>query len=302
MTDFLNDNVFHGKNTVAGELIADGGLVVGSGGLQYGESIDVPANNWSAQTRVQVADVTERDALVAWRTANDPISVNRPLLVWRANGSLTGVNEITLNGVDWYAESPLAGDIEMTMAAVAPFGWLLCQGQLLADAAVNYPALWATADPVFRSGGSLRLPDLRGRVPMGAGQGTGLTLRNLGDLTGAESVAITEGQLPSHSHTINHDHSNATAASAGSHTHSRTLYRSDVDDHDHRSGTSSDTVPASAADSGNEALTSVQNNAAGAHTHSVNVPAFNGSSGAVGSGQAHPNVQPSAIVNFKVKV
>lgn len=198
MVDFLNDDVtFEGEVTTNAELIVNGGLIVGPGGAAAGEV----GESWPAHTRVQVADVTERTALVAWRAANDPISATRPLLVWRADGSLTGVNEITVDGVNWFAESPLSGDIEMTMATAAPYGWLLCQGQVLANAAVDYPALWAAASTAYRVGGSLRLPDLRGRVPMGSGTGPGLTLRNIGDAVGSETVVLTEAQIPAHRHT-----------------------------------------------------------------------------------------------------
>jgi microcystin-dependent protein len=55
------------------------------------------------------------------------------------------------------------------------------------------------------------LPDLRGRVPVGFGQGTGLTTRDLGQTGGAEQVALTVDQMPAHSHTAN-----ASSASADS--------------------------------------------------------------------------------------
>lgn len=299
MVNHLNDeDVFEGKVIAKGELVTEGTLVI-STGAAVGESVDT--DSWPAQTRVQVADVTERAAVVAWRAANDPISTDNPLLVWRADGSLTGVNEITLDGVNWYAESPLAGDIEMTIAAAAPYGWLLCQGQVLASAATNYPALWAAADPAFRSGGSLRLPDLRGRMPMGAGQGTGLTLRNIGDVTGAETVVLTEAQLAAHDHSINHDHDNVTTDVQGNHSHQQVGRYTSVDDHDHGGSGTPGAAEASNPNSGWS--TNMGNtNASGSHQHNVNLPAFIGSSDTAGNNEPHPNIPPSSIVNFKVKV
>jgi microcystin-dependent protein len=46
------------------------------------------------------------------------------------------------------------------------------------------------------------LPDVRGRVPIGAGQGAGLTVRPLGQMLGEESVSLTEAELAAHSHPL----------------------------------------------------------------------------------------------------
>lgn len=302
MVTHLNDShVFEGDITSKGELLTEGSLTVGVGGLAYGESVASP-DSWPSQVRVQVANTTERAAVVAWRNANDPITASKPLLVWRADGSLTGVNEITLDGVNWYAETPLSGDIKMTMASAAPYGWLLLQGQLLVNAVVNYPALWAAADPVFRVGIDLRLPDLRGRVPMGAGTGTGLTLRNLGDAVGAENVVLTEAQLAAHDHSIAHNHAAFNTAEAGTHDHTFNVrYRDDLYS---TAGGKEALTGAGGANhgdlDGSDTGTTFQSGSA--HAHTIDVPAYAGDSGVSGSNQGHPNVQPSAVVNFKVKV
>lgn len=293
MVNHLNDeDVFEGKVVTKGELLAEGTLSIGAGGISVGDSIADP-DSWPGQTRVQVANTTERAAVVAWRAANAPISATNPLLVWRANGSLTGVNEITIDGVNWCAESPAAGDIEMTLAAAAPYGWLLLQGQLLVNGAVNYPALWAAASPALRVGSDLRLPDLRGRVPMGAGTGTGLTLRNLGDLVGAESVALTEAQLAAHSHagttqgadrSLNHNHYTpigGTENSDGLVGSARALWYS---------GSGVNKIGSNVYDTVDPSTATTLNHL---HPFVTNTK---------GSGQAHPNVQPSAVLNFKVKI
>jgi microcystin-dependent protein len=291
MVDFLNDDItIEGAVTTKGSFVADGGLTVGVEGFSAGEVGD----SWRAHVRVQVADVAERDDVVAWRTANAPISALNPLLVWRADGSLTGVNEITMDGVNWYAESPVAGDLEMTMAAAAPYGWLLCQGQLLASAATNYPALWAAASPAYRVGGDLRLPDLRGRLPMGAGQGAGLTLRNIGDVTGTETVALTESQLASHAHSgttndpdrsLNHNHTIKMGQEDGQ---ALSGNENQYELHDPSGGFTHETSNV-AETSAPTAGTSLK------HKHTF-------TTGTTGAGEGHPNIPPSAIVNFKVKV
>jgi microcystin-dependent protein len=82
------------------------------------------------------------------------------------------------------------GTIVMFGGASAPTGWLLCNGQSTA----SYAALAAVV--------GANVPDLRGRAPIGVGTGTGLTARALGDITGTETHALTEAQMPAHTHNI----------------------------------------------------------------------------------------------------
>lgn len=106
-----------------------------------------------------------------------------------------------------------------------------------------------------------------------------------GQERGSETHTLTEAQLPAHNHSV--DPPSTTTSSAGAHTHNTTdfLYISDA------SQFGIDLNGASQADrrAGNQVIQS-----AGAHTHSVNIPAFN--SGNKGGGQAHNNVQPSIAV------
>jgi microcystin-dependent protein len=84
----------------------------------------------------------------------------------------------------------------------APDGWLLCEGQLLP---INqYSALFSLLGTTYGGNGTtnFQLPDLRGRFPMGGGSGIGLTPRVLGEVAGSETVTLTVGQLPAHSHSI----------------------------------------------------------------------------------------------------
>ncbi|MCW5850233.1 MAG: tail fiber protein [Anaerolineae bacterium] len=78
------------------------------------------------------------------------------------------------------------GEIRMFAGDYAPEGWLLCNGQLLQIQ--QYQALFAVIG--LRYGGDGRttfgLPDLRGRVPVGMGQGQGLMSYPLGQSGGAE--------------------------------------------------------------------------------------------------------------------
>lgn len=84
----------------------------------------------------------------------------------------------------------------------APKGWFLCQGQLLPIQ--QYSALFSLLGVYYGGNGqtTFALPDLRGRQPLGMGQGIGWTNRPLGEGGGVELVTLTTGNLPSHSHSV----------------------------------------------------------------------------------------------------
>ena len=98
-------------------------------------------------------------------------------------------------------DSPFMGSIFISPYQFAPKDYLFCQGQLLQ---VNQnQALYALLGNTF--GGTapsnqFGLPDLRGRVPVGAGQGVSLTKRNVGAIWGAEQATLSINNLPSHDH------------------------------------------------------------------------------------------------------
>lgn len=89
--------------------------------------------------------------------------------------------------------------------ATPPPGWLSCQGQELEVR--RFPALFAVIGTVYGGDGvnKFRLPDLRGRVVLGVGQGTELSNRQLGQKGGAETVTLTVAQMPAHSHVQTND-------------------------------------------------------------------------------------------------
>jgi microcystin-dependent protein len=106
--------------------------------------------------------------------------------------------------------------------ATSPEGWLLCDGAAVSR--TEYANLWALIGTTYGSGNgttTFNAPDMRSRIPMGAGAGTGLTSRALAATGGAESVVIASGNLPTHTHSIAHDHANATSTGQSvGHTHS----------------------------------------------------------------------------------
>ncbi|MBC8051668.1 MAG: tail fiber protein [Sphingobacteriaceae bacterium] len=90
--------------------------------------------------------------------------------------------------------------IKMFGGNFAPRGFMLCQGQVLSIA--TNTALFSLLGTTYGGNGqtTFGLPDLRGRVPKGAGNGPGLTPVNPGDVSGVENVTILLTQMPSHTH------------------------------------------------------------------------------------------------------
>lgn len=95
---------------------------------------------------------------------------------------------------------PYIGEIRMFGGNFAPLGWAFCDGSLLAIS--QYDALFALIGTTYGGDGisTFALPDLRGRLPIHQGQGAGLSPRAIGEAGGSESVALSQGQLPSHNH------------------------------------------------------------------------------------------------------
>jgi len=84
----------------------------------------------------------------------------------------------------------------------APLGWMLCQGQLLSIA--ENQALYTLIGTTYGGDGQVTfaLPDLRGRVIIGAGQGTGQPNYVVGQQAGNENITLTTANLPAHSHQV----------------------------------------------------------------------------------------------------
>ena len=83
-----------------------------------------------------------------------------------------------------------------------PRGSLAANGQLLPVASNS--ALFSLLGTIYGGDGrtTFALPDLRGRAPLHAGNGPGLSARPLGQRGGAETVTMTAAQMPSHSHMV----------------------------------------------------------------------------------------------------
>ncbi|MET4731476.1 microcystin-dependent protein [Thalassospira sp. MBR-102] len=93
------------------------------------------------------------------------------------------------------------GTVLSYAGATAPEGFMLCDGtELIAS---DHADLFAVIGTVYGEGeapGSFKLPDLRGRTAIGAGQGVDLSDRVLGAMAGAETHQLTVDEMPSHNH------------------------------------------------------------------------------------------------------
>ena len=98
---------------------------------------------------------------------------------------------------------PFIGEIRPFGFNFAPTGWVQCNGQLLPIA--QNTALFSILGTTYGGDGrtTFALPNLQGIVAMGAGQGPGLTNRNLGETGGSETVTLTTQQIPPHNHPAN---------------------------------------------------------------------------------------------------
>ena len=226
------------------------------------------------------------------------------------------------------------GTIIQFAGSTTPEFWLECDGSAVSRA--EHSALFAAIGTTYGVGdgaATFNLPDLRGRAAIGAGQGTGLTDRALGAQGGSETHALTEQELPAHSHTVavsssTHSHGAGTLAaeSAGAHTHAISNGTTDQEaDHRHampvRSGAGTVGPSQDIPDSISAGSVTRYTGYAGSHSHTVTAQADSGGEHAhsfsgttaeaspavsancenTGGGQGHENMPPFVALKFIVK-
>ncbi|NLR82569.1 phage tail protein [Chitinophaga eiseniae] len=98
--------------------------------------------------------------------------------------------------------SPFVAEIMIFPFNFAPVGFALCAGQLIPLS--QNTALFSLLGTNYGGDGksNFGLPDLQGRVPIGVGQGPGLTQRDIGEKAGVETVTLALTELPSHTHLV----------------------------------------------------------------------------------------------------
>ncbi len=105
-------------------------------------------------------------------------------------------------------------EIRMFAGNFAPRGWLFCNGQLLSIA--QNTAVFALVGTIYGGDGQVTfgMPDFRGRVAVGTGNGAGLTSVQLGEMSGSNTTTLLSINLPAHNHQVT-GNINVQAASDG---------------------------------------------------------------------------------------
>lgn len=161
---------------------------------------------------------------------------------------------------------PFVGEIRMFAGNFAPNGWALCNGQVLPIS--QNTALFALLGTQFGGNGTttFALPNLQATVPMGQGQGPGLTDRVVGETDGEAAHTLSVTELPAHTHTYSGENAN-----------------------------SDQTSPANNFPAANRGVTAyTAPGAGGVQTAAMSPSAV----GPAGGGQPHNNMQPFLVVTF----
>jgi microcystin-dependent protein len=110
---------------------------------------------------------------------------------------------------------PFVAEIRIFGFNFAPRGWAFCDGQILPIS--QNTALFSLLGTTYGGDGksNFALPNLQGSVPLHAGQGPGLSLYDLGQMGGSETVTLLQSEVPTHTHALNASASEAGATAPG---------------------------------------------------------------------------------------
>ena len=110
---------------------------------------------------------------------------------------------------------PFVAEIRIFPFNFAPTGWAWCNGQIMPIS--QNTALFSLLGTTYGGNGqtTFALPDLQGSAPMHPGQGPGLSLHDLGELGGSETVTLLESEMPAHVHTMRASAGDADLQSPG---------------------------------------------------------------------------------------
>jgi microcystin-dependent protein len=140
---------------------------------------------------------------------------------------------------------PFVGQIMTVGFTFAPDGWAFCNGQILPIS--QNTALFSLLGTQYGGDGqsTFALPNLEGRVPLGFGQGPGLTDYGVGELGGSTTVTLFESEIPSHTHIVSpvaSDNERTTDHPANAYPTTGGIYASSPDSSAPMGSTASSTV------------------------------------------------------------
>ena len=181
---------------------------------------------------------------------------------------------------------PFIGQIMMFGGNFAPRGWAFCNGQLLAIS--QNTALFSILGTTYGGDGrtTFALPDLRGRTPVSAGRGPGLSDHRLGQRSGQESVTLNQLEIPSHTHLAQAETTTVMSVSSAGATSAAPVTGNSLAAVASERGkvTNAKIYNAEAPD------TVLSTDTVAAGTSVTNLP--------TGGSQAHTNMQPYLAVNY----
>jgi len=98
---------------------------------------------------------------------------------------------------------PFVAEIRTFAFNFAPKGWAFCNGQVMSIS--QNTALFSLLGTTYGGDGksNFALPNLQGSAPMHPGQGPGLSLHDLGETGGSDTVTLLQTEMPTHTHAIN---------------------------------------------------------------------------------------------------
>lgn len=234
----------------------------------------------------QVEDATVVMTLFSWiqsQTNGNACPATSGSAVLKGDGA--GGTTAAVAGTDYIGVAP--GLIFDYAGAAAPSGYLLCDGSAVSR--TTYAGLFSAIGTTWGAGNgttTFNVPDLRGRAAIGAGTGSGLTARTVGTQNiGEETHVLTVGELAAHNHGVN-DPTHVHTVNDPGHVHSfnTTVYTTSTGS----IGTGNGGANPLAL---NAAVTGISLNAAATGITTQNN----------GSGTAHNNMQPSAVVTKIIK-
>lgn len=213
--------------------------------------------------------------------------------------TITSITDIARRRVD----SEPVGVVKGFAGAIAPDGYLLCQGQAISR--TTYADLFAVIGTLYGVGNgstTFNIPNAKGRTAVGLDSGQ-TEFDTLGETGGAKTHTLVAGEIPNHTHGVG----TLVTASTGAHTHSisdpgHSHVLRGFQDWGGYNPRLSGSPTAINMDGNNyttntySSTTGITINSAGAHTHTIS-----GSTGAVGSDTAHNNLQPYLVMNSIIK-
>jgi microcystin-dependent protein len=226
---------------------------------------------WAAGTAYAIDDGVSQGGssyiAVAANTGSQPPSANWNLIAQQGAAGATGPQGAGANPQE-------VGTIKYWPVATPPQYWLNCDGSAVSR--TGQAALYALIGTTYGPGDgstTFNLPDLRGRVGLGVGQGSGLTNRLLAAIGGEENHVLSVAELAAHTHTI--------TVTVAPHTHSM------------------GNVASFTAGSGYGVGT---NTAPSGYTTYATTATATATAANTGSGTGHNTMPPFLVINFIIKV